>query len=52
MPSRFPCSDVRLDDGREQVVRCADRVDVAGEVEVQVLHRDDLRVAAAARRRP
>jgi hypothetical protein len=30
-----------------QVVRGADRVDVAGQVEVEVLHRDDLAVAAA-----
>ena len=41
--------EVRLEHRREQVVRGADRVDVAGEVEVQVLHRHDLRVAAAGR---
>jgi len=41
--------DVRLEDRREQVVRRADRVDVAGEVEIQVLHRQDLRVPAAGR---
>ena len=40
---------VRLEHRREKVVRGADRVDIAGEVEVQVLHRDDLRVAAAGR---
>ena len=36
-----------LDHGREQVVGRADRVDVAREVEVQVLHRHDLGVATA-----
>ena len=41
--------DVRLDDRREQVVRHADRMHVACEVEVEVLHGDDLRVAAAGR---
>ena len=40
---------VGLEHRREQVVRGADRVDVAGEVEVEVLHRHDLRVAAARR---
>ena len=39
--------DVRVEHRGEQVVRRADRVDVAGEVQVQVLHRHDLRVAAA-----
>ena len=38
---------VRLEHRGEQVVRGADRVDVAGEVEVHVLHRHDLGVAAA-----
>ena len=38
---------MRLEHRREQVVRGADRVDVAGEVEVHVLHRHDLRVAGA-----
>ena len=36
-----------VDHGREQVVGHADGVDVAGEVEVEVLHGHDLRVAAA-----
>ena len=40
---------VRVDERREQVVRRRDRVHVAGEVEVDVLHRHDLRVAAARR---
>ena len=38
--------DVRVDQRREQVVRRRDRVQVAREVEVQVLHRHHLRVAA------
>ena len=38
---------VGVDHGGEQVVGRADGVDVAGEVEVEVLHGDDLRVAAA-----
>ncbi len=38
---------VRVDHGAEQVVGSRDRMQVAGEVEVQVLHRHDLRVAAA-----
>ena len=41
--------DVRVDQGREQVVRGRDGVEVAGEVQVQVLHRHDLRVAAPCR---
>ena len=39
--------DVVVDERRGEVVRRADRVDVAREVEVEVLHRDDLGVAAA-----
>ncbi len=39
--------DVVVDDSGEQVVRRRDRVEVAREVEVDVLHRHDLRVAAA-----
>ena len=41
--------DVRLEHRGEQVVRRADRVDVAGEVQVHVLHRHHLRIAAARR---
>ena len=41
--------EVRLEHRREQVVGGADRVDVAGEVEVHVLHRHDLGVAGAGR---
>ena len=40
---------VRLEECGEKIVRGSDRVDVAGEVEVHVLHGDDLRVAAAGR---
>ena len=39
--------DVVVDQRREQIVRGADGVEVAGEMEVDVLHRHDLRVAAA-----
>ena len=39
--------DRRVEHRREQVVGGADRVDVAGEVEVEVLHRHDLGHAAA-----
>ena len=39
--------DVVVDHRGQQVVRAGDRVEVAGEVEVDVLHRHDLRVAAA-----
>ena len=39
----------RLEHRGEQIVRRADRVQVAGEVEVHLLHRHDLRVAAAGR---
>ena len=41
--------DVVVDHGSEQVVGRRDRVEVAREVEVDVLHRHDLRVAAARR---
>ena len=41
--------DVVVDQRREQVVRGGDGVEVAGEVEVDVLHRHDLRIAAAGR---
>ena len=40
---------VRVEERGEQVVGGRDRVHVAGEVEVQVLHRHDLRVAGAGR---
>ena len=39
--------DARVEHRGEQVVRRADRMDVAREVEVHVLHRHDLRVAGA-----
>ena len=46
-PSALPCSEVRVDHRGEQVVGGADRVDVAGEVEVDLLHRHELRAPAA-----
>ena len=49
MCSSLPSSRCAVDDRREHVVGRADRVDVAGEVQVEVLHRDDLGVAAARR---
>ena len=39
--------DVIVDQRREQIVGLRDRIEVAGEMEVDVLHRDHLRVAAA-----
>ena len=44
---RVAVQDRGVEHRREQVVGRADRVDVAGEVEVEVLHRHDLRHAAA-----
>ena len=41
--------DVVVDQGGQQVVGDADGVEVAGEVEVDVLHGDDLGIAAAGR---
>ena len=41
--------DVVVDQRRQQIVRRGDGVEVAGEMEVDVLHRDHLRVAAAGR---
>jgi hypothetical protein len=38
--------DVVVDQRREQVVRGRDRGEVAGEVQVDVFHRHDLRVTA------
>ena len=46
---RVAVQDRRVEDRREQVVRGADRVDVAGEVKVEVLHRHDLGEAAPGR---
>src|SRR5699024_11635097 len=46
---RVALLDGVVDHGRQQVVGGADGVDVAGEVEVDVLHRHDLGVAAAGR---
>ena len=44
---RVAVQDRGVEHRREQVVGRADGVDVAGEVQVEVLHRDDLRHAAA-----
>ena len=41
--------DMVVDQRRKQVVRERDRVEVAGEVQVDVFHRHDLRVTAACR---
>ena len=41
--------DMVVDHCREQIVGGADGVEVAGEMQVDVLHRHDLRVAAAGR---
>ena len=42
-----PVQEMGVDQRREQVVGGADRMDVAGEVEVDLLHRHDLRPPAA-----
>ena len=46
-PEVVSLQEVRVDHRREQVVRGADRVDVAGEVEVDLLHRHHLGAPAA-----
>ena len=46
-PELVAVEQMGLEHGGEQVVRGADGMDVAGEVEVHVLHRHDLRVAGA-----
>ena len=38
-----------VDHRREQIVRAGDRMEIAGKMEVDVLHRHDLRIAAAGR---
>ncbi len=48
-PELVAVVDVVVDHRREQVVGELDRAEVAGEVEVDVLHRHHLRVAAAGR---
>ena len=49
MPSSLPCSRWASISAASRLLAARDRVDVAGEMEVQVLHRHDLRVAAAGR---
>ena len=44
----LPVENSRIDHRRQQVVGGFDGVDVAGEVQVDLLHRDDLRQAAAS----
>src|SRR5438132_5909606 len=44
-----PVEDVRVQDRGDQIVRGADRVDVAREVQVDLLHREDLGSASARR---
>ena len=39
----------RINGGRQQIIRCDDGVNVAGEMEIELLHRNDLAVAAACR---
>ncbi len=46
-PERVAVMDVIVEQRGEQVVGDPDRVEVAGEVQVDVLHRHDLRIAAA-----
>ena len=51
-PERVPVVDRRVQRRGEEVVGGRDRVEVAVEVEVDVLHRHDLRVPPARTRRP
>src|SRR5205807_6317468 len=46
---RVAVMQVGVEQGGQQVVRARDGVEVAREVQVDVLHRDDLRVAASRR---
>ena len=46
---RVSLEDVRVEHRSEEVVRGGDRMEVAREVQIQVLHRDNLRVAASRR---
>ena len=48
-PSRIPLLQRVVEHRREQRVRARDRVEVAGEMEVDVLHRNHLRISAARR---
>ena len=49
MSSALPCCEMIVEHRREQRVRARDRVEVAGEMEIDVVHRHDLRIAAARR---
>ncbi len=44
-----PRDEMIVDQGRQQVVRRTDGVEIAGEMQVDVLHRHDLGIAAAGR---
>ena len=46
-PERIALVDVIVEERRQQVVRGADGMEIAGEMQVDVLHRHHLRVAAA-----
>ncbi len=48
-PERIAPVDVVVDHGGEEVVRRRDGVEIAGEMQIDVLHRHDLGVAAAGR---
>src|SRR5256885_341068 len=48
-PERVAVVQVCVEHGREEVVRARDGVEVPGEVEIDVLHGNDLRVATARR---
>ncbi len=43
----IPLLDVVVDHGRQQVVGCRDRMHIPREMEVDIVHRDDLGIAAA-----
>ena len=46
---RIALIDVVIEHGSEQIVRSADRMEIAGEMQVDILHRDNLCIAAACR---
>ena len=48
-PELVAVQQVRVDHRAEEIVRGGDRVQVAGEMEVEVLHRNDLRESASGR---
>ena len=48
-PELIALVDMVVDHGGKQIVRRADRMEIAGEVQVDILHRNDLRIASARR---